>query len=69
MANSDLNDYDYILQSYYTYIKEVEQSGIPLWVSHSYYSYSVPRLNGDMANQFNESHDDLFSDDDDTLGL
>lgn len=64
-----LTEEDYILLEYNTFIREVENSGIPIWVYHSYYTF--PRMNGDMANQFNESQefDNLFDDEDQILGI
>jgi hypothetical protein len=66
-----LTDEDYFLMEYDAFIREVEKSGIPLWVYHAYYTFSLPRMNGDMANQFNESQefDNLFDDEDQILGI
>jgi hypothetical protein len=66
MANKPKDSTTHNLIKSYEYTREeIHLSGVPLWVYYAYYSNQF--LNGDMAQQFNESYiqsyeDDLYDD-------
>ena len=52
MANKlPLTYEDYVLMEQESFIREIEQSGIPLWVYHSYYYCCIPQVNTDNESQ------------------
>jgi len=53
---------DHILLQYDSYIREIDNSGVPLWVHHAYYS-GYPELQGDFETR--ENDDFPFIDDSD----
>ena len=59
------DDYYYCLE-YDAFMRELEQSGIPLWVYYSYYSFSYPQP-GDRKQQ--DDPEDNYYDDQQTLGI
>lgn len=63
MANKQsLSKDDILIQEHESFIQEIEQSGIPLWV---YYAYYYCTTTGEEGSQF----EDHLDDDDTILGI